>query len=493
MKLLNLFLLLFISVFICASCVKERSLYNGEQGTDNPDDNGNPDNKTYYPYLYNYKTEVSGATAEISIELDELIDLDKVEVSIPPLKYNKSWLLLLTQDDCKQAAYCSTWAAINGKPIAFLDTVAATIDLYYNAKHLYYGDLPPNTYEYKKTLGSSDGAGNEVRFAFTTTLYPESEKMDVETNVNNGFTDNYYRFYMQSLLVWDNVKEMLAYGNGIAFHDVAATDVNNESDILSHLSICQSLIKDRLSGRGCKVLAEPNGNKTYLAAGKAYDQIQIMTAQAGATKLYPFQVTDDLHKKIIERWFYNDPNDIKDIVKQQLRLPKEERLAICLGVHGTSLYWTEFLLWLNNMYGKDGDDSLWFPSLEEYYEYNYYRFHATISKKMEGNTLKLTVTLPTGQNMYYPSVTINLKGLSKNKVKNITSTDNVTGFSSADYEEGLMMNLDFRKNLVEHATHFVLKYEETKKVSDQRDARYFVNMLKESAIKTQLLERIGAN
>ena len=37
------------------------------------------------------------------------------------------------------------------------------------------------------------------------------------------------------------------------------------------------------------------------------------------------------------------------------------------------------------------------------------------------------------------------------------------------------------------------KYEETKKVSDQRDARYFVNMLKESAIKTQLLERIGAN
>jgi len=55
------------------------------------------------------------------------------------------------------------------------------------------------------------------------------------------------------------------------------------------------------------------------------------------------------------------------------------------------------------------------------------------------------------------------------------------------------MNLDFRKNLVEHATHFVLKYEETKKVSDQRDARYFVNMLKESAIKTQLLERIGAN
>ncbi len=90
MKLLNLFLLLFISVFICASCVKEKNLYNGGQGTDNPDDNGNPDNKTYYPYLYNYKTEVSGATAEISIELDELIDLDKVAVSIPPLKYNKS-------------------------------------------------------------------------------------------------------------------------------------------------------------------------------------------------------------------------------------------------------------------------------------------------------------------------------------------------------------------------------------------------------------------
>ena len=78
MKLLNLFLLLFISVFICASCVKEKNLYNGGQGTDNPDDNGNSNNKTYTPYVYNYNTEVAGATAEISIELDELIDLDKL-------------------------------------------------------------------------------------------------------------------------------------------------------------------------------------------------------------------------------------------------------------------------------------------------------------------------------------------------------------------------------------------------------------------------------
>lgn len=41
-------------------------------------------------------------------------------------------------------------------------------------------------------------------------------------------------------------------------------------------------------------MADPNGNKTYLTAGETYDQVQVMTAEAGATKLYPFHVTDDL-------------------------------------------------------------------------------------------------------------------------------------------------------------------------------------------------------
>ena len=56
----------------------------------------------------------------------------------------------------------------------------------------------------------------------------------------------------------------LNYGVGIAFHDVMANDVNNENDILKHYEIAQNIILEKLSGRGCKMLAEPNGTRLML-------------------------------------------------------------------------------------------------------------------------------------------------------------------------------------------------------------------------------------
>ena len=53
---------------------------------------------------------------------------------------------------------------------------------------------------------------------------------------------------------------------------------------------------------------------------------------------------------------------------------------------------------------------MWFPSQEEYYEYNYYRTHGAAPQieVIDETTLKLTVDLPSGQYFYYPSVTVNL-------------------------------------------------------------------------------------
>ncbi|UVV55888.1 hypothetical protein NXW60_17615 [Bacteroides fragilis] len=46
-------------------------------------------------------------------------------------------------------------------------------------------------------------------------------------------------------------------------------------------------------------------------------------------------------------------------------------------------------------------------------------------------------------------------------------------------------------SLVEHATHFVEQYEKDKtNQSNKADALYFVNMLKESSKKAELLNRI---
>ena len=399
---------------------------------------------------------------------------------------------MLTQDDCKHAAYSTTWAAINGKPLSK--------NYYYNTEQMAAGDLPPDVFTLDRTLGSTDGAGNEMRFAFTTTLSPEVDWMDENASVNFGFSRNYYRFVMKSGLTWNNVAEMVSYDTGIAFHDLNTSSVNNKDSLLKHFGIAQKITIDKLSGRGLKVLTEPSGYYNYLLAGIEYPPIRIMTAQGTQTGgpvvelHYPYVVEDDLEKAILKRTFFNNTFDITAYIENELKKEKDEREAIHVGVHGTDVTFVQFLLWLNNKYGKDGTgrnkDSVWFPSLEEYYEYNYYRVNGTIDKEITGDTLKLRISLPSEQYFYYPSVTVNLSGITYDQIRQVSSNDAVTGLSYAEYDGGVMLNIDCRRFLFEHAAHFVNKYLNAPTESNRNDAIYFVEKLKESPKKDELRKKI---
>lgn len=442
-------------------------------------------------YLYPYYSEVQNVVAEIIIETEVKIDPKKISVEIPPLKYNKTWLFMLTQDDCMHAAYSTTWAAINGKPLSNR--------YYYSAEQLAALDLPPDHFYLDKTLGYTDGTGKEIRFAFTTTLAPELDWMNNESIIDKGASKDNYRFFMKSGLTWNNLSEMLAYGTGIAFHDVNTKFIHNEDSILNHYELSQKIILNQLAGRGCKVLAEPNGNKSYVNAAAQFADIQIIMAQnsgaSGSTpldlfSLYPFKVQTDLHKSMLKRYFFETSFDIVGKIESELQKNKEDREAIHLGVHGTYATFVDFLVWLNNKYGKDGDDSVWFPSFEEYYEYNYNRSHSTVLTELSDNQLKLTVTLPSAKYFYFPSITINLSNIDMSQIVSVETDDNVTGLSYDNFDDGLMLNLDFRKYLVEHATYFVNKSLSYPLKSNKDDAFYFTNLLKESSIKSELLEKL---
>ena len=461
-----------ISLF-ASSCVKEIDLSRGNLIEDKP------------VYLYPFQNEGENVKTEILIKTRTPLSDRNLHATIPYLKYNKSWLFMLTQDDCKQVAFSCTWAAINGKPL--------TNKYFYNSGHLLWGDLPPDIWYLGKTLGSTDGAGNEVRFAPTTTLAPDQTWMNEKSEILLHYQKNFSRFGVKKGLVWNNVREMLNYGWGIAFHNLVVDNEKNINALIKQYPNAQDSILKHLNGRGCKTLAEPDGNKAYVTAALEYPPIQTMVAQAGTVKLYPFKVTDDLHNVLIERWFNDSPNYFKPLIEEQLQKPKQERMAIYIGVHGTDSGWVNFLLWLNDNYGKDGDDSMWFPSQEEYYEYNYYRTHGAAPQieVIDETTLKLTVDLPSGQYFYYPSVTVNLTGLKKQDIVSIETDNAVSGLSYADFEDKLMLNIDCRKYLTEHATHFVEQYENDKSnASNKADALYFVNMLKDSQKKTELLNRI---
>ena len=191
-------------LFTYTSCIRKMNLYDENRNTGQ--DNNEKDTDSTPVYMYPFDKETANVTAEIIIHTKKEIQTKDINVEIPHLKYNKTWMLMLTQDDCMQAAFCRTWAAINGKPISSsipYPTPTPTDQnmkhqLYFDIKHLQKGDLPPTIISANQSLGCTDGAGNEVRFAITTTLAPEEKWMDAETNVLPGFTANYYRFYMKS-------------------------------------------------------------------------------------------------------------------------------------------------------------------------------------------------------------------------------------------------------------------------------------------------------
>ncbi|MDD3273077.1 MAG: hypothetical protein PHV46_03380 [Bacteroidales bacterium] len=434
-------------------------------------------------YVYPFATEVNNVTANISIELVDNESIPDIETEIPRLKYNKSTLFLLSQDDSRQDSFSSTFAAINGRPIPITE-------YYYDVEHLEANDLPPDTLSLCKTLGYTDGAGNEVRFSFLITICPEEEWMNVKPKITPGYTLNFNRFRMKSGLTYNNVREMMNYGVGIAYHDVKTKAVDNRDSVYSHILLSHNILMDTLKGRGCKTLVEPNGNKVYLDAAKMVPFIKVLTAQSGVNKIYPFQENSDLsqiptwRRFILEKDFRREYEDI-------IKIPKEQREAVALGVHGTRLTWANNFLWMNDAYGKDGDDSVWGPNLEEYFEYNYYRVNGNIEVKQINGKIDLKVHLPSAEYFYYPSVTVNVKGIKMVDVASIKSGDEVKGMSFADYDEGVMINIDCRKYLLEHATHFVEKYEKMGLKYLKRDAIYFVNMLKESPAKRALLSRLG--
>ena len=103
-------------LFTYTSCIRKMNLYDENRNTGQ--DNNEKDTDSTPIYTYPFDKETTNVTAEIIIHTKKEIQTKDINVEIPHLKYNKTWMLMLTQDDCMQAAFCRTWAAINGKPIS---------------------------------------------------------------------------------------------------------------------------------------------------------------------------------------------------------------------------------------------------------------------------------------------------------------------------------------------------------------------------------------
>lgn len=299
--------------------------------------------------IYPFSHESTNIKAEIIISTKEPIDENKkMTAEIATLKYNKSWVCMLTQDDCVMSSLCRTRAAINGKAMANYipystpdtDNASKTRSLFYHYLQLGYDDLTPATISLIKTLGSTDDTENKIKFYCTTTSIAKSQEMSDNVNISLGFYQHFSIFYRKTLQR-SSVSELLSYGWGIAFHDLNITNKSGPNVICFNYPETQNAIFSHLKRGRCKMLSQLDNNTNYVKAAQNYALIQTIKAQQNATDIYLFNIHDSMDKKVLYRTF-NEDKMFKIQIKEMLQLPKEEHRIINISVHNTDNDWDYF-------------------------------------------------------------------------------------------------------------------------------------------------------
>lgn len=430
---------------------------------------------------------------ELEIDCGAAVNPENITIAFPALKYDKQMLVSFTTDDANASSFCRVWAGINGRPVS---------NMFYHANQLEAGDIPTEIVDttLAKTLGYTDGCGNERRFRHGVAIWPYcqangSVMMDT-TNPVAPTATNTYRF-MTPYLQWGDVREMLKYGVSLYYHNIG-TELFGSDKVVANVvtglrADCERSI-ERV-GRGIKVLARPDGNNTFITAAAASGQILCTVAEnTPAVDVLPFSGSE-LFKTVAMRFFPSASGDQteQDVVKakfqQEYAKTPEQRKWFHFCCHTATINWVNLLVWFNDNYGKDGSDDIWFATVDEVYEYLHARNNALIRKSADGNKLRVTVYIPKGQYFYYPEFSLLLTGAEN--VSGINSSDNVPGLSWAAHGDGVLINVNTDAALAAMAEECTSKFERTEKSVDKNDALYFAGQLK-ATLRTAYMERIEA-
>lgn len=129
---------------------------------------------------------------------------------------------------------------------------------------------------------------------------------------------------------------------------------------------------------------------------------------------------------------------------------------------------------LESLYGASGDDSLWFASIDEVYEYLFMTNYTVVVKSINGNNINYKLFVPASSNFWFRDLSVLLSGISNLDGVSATSSDNCKGMSYNINDNKLLINLDFNTNLEAKAEKYVSKFETSLSDSDYDDAQYFV-------------------
>lgn len=445
-----------------------------------------------------------GDVVEFDITLPSSVNREAISLEIPPLKYNKKMVFSYITDD-SYAIYQYIFSLINKRYIAKRFKLPDDRILTW---HLGMQGDPQieqyvsDAYYPEKPAQCTDGAGIKKRYATTVATWPDKLK--------NQYIGQDFGYF----LPWMSEKEFklfFDFGFMVAYHDLigydtATTDTQAKFDKCVEDSV--ALFKEYI-GITPKLMVEPNGDHKYITFSRVNDNIQVITAQGGdpsIKKVYPFSPDFTLSKNnvTIQRLFaygddmvYDNDNpqyaqDLLDILSGFNATENKESIYWLIGSTHRGSHWESvFIKNLHRLYGDIGLDNLWFPTLDEFFEYWYMRENTLSVKTVTETGVHYRMYVPKGANFFFRDLSVLISGVPSLEGVSVTSGDNVYGTSFAMNDGRLLVNLDFNPLLLERVNKYVESFEADYNAEyAYDDAYYFVQMLK-PGLKEPYLARIN--
>lgn len=425
------------------------------------------------------------AVGTITIPLpDGVTDAGQVDISIAPLKYNKRFAFGYSIDDTSMQAYSVVQALFAGK---WID----------DANFCHLGADRTTGHAPEHPLYYTDGLGTRRYFAvgnYLITLRSKEQYGHHPLEGSAGASNPYLRF--------DELKAIQDFDGEWMIHNVDET-VWDRTD---PRSIARGMIEVNdymeANGVGRSIMSStPDGNENYPAAALVCDDIKAICRERGAGTNLDVLVIKDIEKMQTPRYFMDDTS-VENLRGILARTTGNSVLGLSahwgsLGSHrprgavgvddGNWNNVREVLEYIYAAYGAAGTDEVWFANDSEVYQYLYLKRYTSISKRIEGNDLVVTVEMPRLDNFKWFETTL----LLDIEAGAASSDDGVYGFTYGMNNGKFMINVNMMDGLVERAERYTARFEASESGEDMDDALYFVQRLK-SSLRVPYMARINA-
>lgn len=415
-------------------------------------------------------------TLSVTLEFASNIDANNVSIYIPKLKYDKKTIFSYTGDDAPPNAYGKAFCAINKK---WVD----------DAEYFHVGQEKSTGYIPGKTLGYTDGCGNERRMPVGVAIWPTNGSSHIPQFMDREKEGSGY-----PRLLWQDLIPILDFGGAAYFHDInnnpndptSWNDQNKEEIIMGFEDEQQ---KTQLkTGRRMKTLICPGNNYTYIDAAKEYEGIVMSWTQGGPAKeIYPNEEPELLNTTGVRREYKENDNSIIEWIDETFKTNNPAWRH--LFTHGAKQPLIDLLTKINDTWGKDGSDITWMATADEVYEYFYMRKHANITKVVEGNKITINLEVPNEDYFYFKDLSVIVGGIST--PSKVTVNNQVQTLSWKHDGNKALVNVGFNPLTISRAEKYTRLYEISGEEGDKEDALYFVKQLKPE-LQATFLERINS-